>query len=110
MPKMPKQRTELERMIDDLVATGGKLEVAADQDEVASAHFVLCVLAEPRKLFPDNVFDFCTECGVKVQLRPHVPAGPKRICYGCMKRLGLTGNPLISQQTADDLARYRRRN
>lgn len=112
MPKMPKPRSALERVIDDMMAKGGKLHVAIDHDEIMACEYVICVLAEVGKMFPDNVFDFCCECGEKVQLRPYVPAGPKRICYGCAERTGITkkGNPVISQRTADEFAAYRKRN
>ncbi|WFU42626.1 hypothetical protein QA640_09280 [Bradyrhizobium sp. CB82] len=50
--------------------------------EAATADFVVCVLylAEEGLLLPDNVLDRCWKCGRRVQLRPTVPTGPRRIC------------------------------
>lgn len=98
MPKMPKPKTALERMLDDI---GGKFNVA-DQDEIMACDFVVCVLADLGLMLPDNVYDFCCKCDRKVQLRPDVPRGPKRICYDCIGRKGLKGHEAyISSYTAE---------
>lgn len=63
-----------------------KFEVIPD-DEIFECDIVVCVLAgNGPPVFPDNVFDFCSKCGEKVQLRPHVPPGPKRICMHCVDK------------------------
>lgn len=61
-----------------------KIELA-DQDDIAGADYVACAPATDNQplLLADNVMDFCCQCGCKVQLRPDVPPGPKRICSGC---------------------------
>lgn len=105
MPKMPRRSTPLERLIDDLVAKGTKAKVASD-DEAANCDFVICLDMSRGKMFPDNALDFCCKCATLVQLRPHVPRGPKRICYSCASKRGDVGNPIISQKTADDFAAY----
>src|SRR5882672_4719728 len=62
-----------------------KLELADSDDDIIGCEYCICAPAKDGKplIFPDNVMDFCVVCGCKVQLRPNVPPGPKRICYGC---------------------------
>ncbi len=64
-----------------------KMEVVTDPDDIIGADCVVCATCEEGQplLLPDNVMDFCRQCGVKVQLRPDVPPGPKRDCYPCAK-------------------------
>lgn len=60
-------------------------EVVQSADEVSAAEFIVCAPTVDNMplLMPDNVMDFCVECGCKVQHRPNLPAGPKHICYQC---------------------------
>ncbi len=60
-------------------------EVAESQDDIIGCDIVVCARAEDNKplLMPDNVMDLCSRCGCKVQLRPYVPPGPKRVCHEC---------------------------
>lgn len=64
-----------------------KLEMADNDDDIIGCDYCVCAPAKEGKplIFPDNIMDFCVVCGCKVQLRPNVPPGPKRICYGCAK-------------------------
>lgn len=59
---------------------------AVDLDDILLADYVVCVLAIPPMalMLQDNVIDFCCKCDRKVQLRPYVPQGPRRICYECI--------------------------
>lgn len=111
MPKMPRPKSKLWEFIDSF---GGKKQpmVIADYDDLILADYVVCVSADDadaRRRFPDNVFDFC-KCGEKLQLRPHVPSGPERICYGCAAKLEGNRRVMISQKTADDSAPYMKKN
>lgn len=66
-----------------------KFEVVQSKNDIAECDYIVCVpVAEGEPLkFPDNVMDFCSSCGVKVQMRPDLPLGPKFICYTCMKKM-----------------------
>lgn len=111
MPKMPRQKSSLQQFLDEFTATGRPPLVASSVDEIRKCDFVVCVLASAQVPLPDNVFDFCCECGEEVQLRPHVPKGPKRICYACARKLDPElGRPMISQRTADEIKVRKRRN
>ena len=54
-------------------------------EEAAGADVVICIeyRAEEGLLLSDNILDRCHECGTRIQLRPDVPLGPKRICVPC---------------------------
>lgn len=108
MPRMPQKKSQLQNFIERFK----KPEIAKSEADILSCDFVVCVLASNPLVFPDNVFDFCCECGEEVQLRPHVPKGPKRICYGCAGDLEADGDEIqvmISQKTADEVAAYYRK-
>jgi hypothetical protein len=62
-----------------------KLHIAGDDNNDESCEFLVCIRADEPTRFTDNVFDFCCMCGVKVQLRPHAPTAPKRVCYKCIE-------------------------
>lgn len=94
---------------------GNTFRVSDDDDEAESADYLVCIPAEPRVLFPDNVFDFCCKCGVKVQLRPRAPSAPKRICMVCVApgidRDSAKGEleVVVTTRTAAEVADYLRK-
>lgn len=111
MPKMPKPKSKLWAFVESF---GGPkpVEIARDEDELIAADYVICVLADDadaRRRFPDNVIAFCCDCDVKVQLRPHVPPGPKRICYGCAAKLEGDRQIMVSERTMDEFEAWKRR-
>ncbi|MCP1761917.1 hypothetical protein [Bradyrhizobium japonicum] len=55
------------------------------REEAAKADFVACVpyRAEEGLLLPNNVLARCCRCETRIQLRPDVPNGPRRICLPC---------------------------
>ena len=54
-----------------------------DDEEAASADFMVCMPASTPAVFPDDVFDFCCRCDAKVRHRPDAPRSLKKICMPC---------------------------
>ena len=40
-------------------------------------------------IMPGNVVGRCSSCGGRVQMRPHAPASPRKVCLPCALSLGL---------------------
>jgi hypothetical protein len=61
-----------------------KVEVQSQQ-EAENSDAVVCILAPEGKplLMSDNVFGVCSECGRRVQHRPHIPVRPILLCIEC---------------------------
>ena len=55
------------------------------QEEAEDSDAVICMLAPKGKplLMDGNVFGVCSECGRRVQHRPHIPVRPKLLCIEC---------------------------
>jgi hypothetical protein len=59
-----------------------KIKVISDA-EAEQVDFVVCVPASTPSHFDDDLFGFCSHCGVKVRYRWHAPRKPKKICLEC---------------------------
>ena len=44
-------------------------------------------------IVPDNVVGTCSNCGKPVQMRPHAPKAPKRVCTPCAIVAGYLPSP-----------------
>jgi hypothetical protein len=53
-------------------------------EQAEQAEFLICDPVIGELQFPDNLTDFCYDCGHKVQFRWHAPRNPKRICWACV--------------------------
>jgi hypothetical protein len=53
-------------------------------EEAEKAAYVVCILWSSDHYFLDNIMDTCCRCFRAVQLRPHAPKKPKRICMECV--------------------------
>jgi hypothetical protein len=65
---------------------------------------VICVTADQKTPFIDNLIGTCFRCGVAVQYRPHVPAGAKFCCQGCWLRDPPPGEPSVTRETLIEAA------
>jgi len=61
-----------------------KFEVQS-QEDAEQCYAVVCMLAPEGRplLMADNVFGTCSDCGRRVQHRPHIPRRPKLLCIEC---------------------------
>lgn len=59
-----------------------KIKVVSDE-EAEKVDYVVCVPASTPSYFDDDLFGYCSHCGVKVRYRWHMPRKPKKICLDC---------------------------
>jgi hypothetical protein len=77
----------------------------SDDDEV----IVLCARITTPLYIPDNRIGRCSECGWKVQFRPHAPRG-RRVCMKCAVMLIEDGATMkTSPRMLEDLQTYYRK-
>jgi hypothetical protein len=77
----------------------------SDDDEV----IVLCARITTPLYIPDNRIGRCSECGWKVQFRPHAPRG-RRMCMVCAATLVEDGATMeIPPRMLQDLQTYYRK-
>lgn len=55
------------------------------QDEGEACDCVVCIPVTEPLAFPDNIVTECSECGQKIQHRPHAPKRPAKICLPCIQ-------------------------
>lgn len=117
MPKMDKPwsapKSAIQDFIDKLAITTPP-HVVRNYKEIKKADIVVCMLASIDLGLRDNVFDFCADCDEEIQLRPHVPKGPDRVCYKCAEtRISKSGRKniriAISKKTAEEIKKYQGR-
>src|SRR5258708_12250826 len=55
------------------------------QEEAKESDVVVCMLAPEGRplLMAGNVLGTCSDCGRRVQHRPHIPIGPRLLCIEC---------------------------
>lgn len=63
-------------------APGADIRPATDE-EAEECAFVVCVDADRKTPFTDNVFCDCAHCGRPIQHRPKSPKKPPKICMEC---------------------------
>lgn len=113
MPKMPKPRKDSAwSFISEFKPKS--ITVVSEDEASDMADFMICVFAEQKTTFTDNLFDFCStpECGKKIQYRPHAPRGIKKICHECAAKLYKKDDDfhiLISPRTAAEIVLYKSR-
>lgn len=77
-------------------------------DDTGDADFLVCAQAADPSPFTDNVHGVCSQCGVAIMWRPHVPPKPKKICVGCAVAQMSEADwqrAVMSPQTRDELAK-----
>jgi hypothetical protein len=62
------------------------IKVVSDEEAEQADYVVCCPIGSPR-YFDDDVETICSECGVGIFHRPHVPKRPRKICLDCAVRL-----------------------
>ena len=55
------------------------------RDEATEADAVVCMPAPEGQplLMAGNLLGTCSDCGCRVQHRPHIPIGPRLLCIRC---------------------------
>ena len=80
--------------------------------EMLAADFIVCLPADRPLVLPDNVVAVCRHCGRKVQHRPYVPSGVKKLCTDCglaiMKERG-DAEILLTKRVRDEVMSFLKR-
>lgn len=79
--------------------------------EMLAADFIICMPADPL-VQPDNVFAVCCHCGRKVQHRPYVPRGVRKLCTECgLAKMDADDDfeVRLTKRARDDIVRFLKR-
>lgn len=60
---------------------------------MSSGLLLVCLRAEERSFFTDNITGSCADCGVAIVWRPHAPDPATRICLACARVRLTDGQP-----------------
>lgn len=63
----------------------------------ADMDFCVCVPADMKTYFDDNLIGECHDCGVRVQFRPYVPTELAKLCMGCFVKRTEGGREGVEQ-------------
>ena len=62
------------------------LRVVTDA-EAEKATVIMCMPDTGVRYFSDDVETTCSQCGCAIIHRPHVPAGPPKVCVDCVRKM-----------------------
>lgn len=62
---------------------GSDLKMEIVPRDHSEMDFCVCITADTKTPFDDNLFGECHDCGVKVQFRPYVPTNLGKLCLSC---------------------------
>jgi hypothetical protein len=81
----------------------GRVVTKRQEEEV----ILVCERITTPLILPDNRIGKCSECGWRVQFRPHAPKGPPRMCVQCaLDRFDENTSIHVTPRTMEELRDY----